>query len=65
MKVIGIIIGIILLIGGIVVGAAGITVILDELVIINKTIAAGIYATIFGLVIFVIGKYLIDLIIKD
>lgn len=65
MKIIGVIIGVILLIGGIVVGAAGITVVLDELEAINETIASGIYAIIFGLMFFVIGNSVINLIIKE
>lgn len=65
MKIIGVIIGVILLIGGIIVGAAGITVVLDELEAINETIASGIYAIIFGLMFFVIGNSVINLIIKE
>ena len=65
MKIIGVIIGVILLISGIVVGAAGITVVLDELEAINETIASGIYAIIFGLMFFVIGNSVINLIIKE
>jgi hypothetical protein len=64
MKIIGVIIGVIFLIGGIIIGAAGVTVVFNELEAINETIASGIYAIIFGLVIFVVGNSVINLIIK-
>jgi hypothetical protein len=64
-KIIGVIIGVIFRIGGIIFGAAGVTIVLNELEAINETVAAGIYAIIFGLAFLAIGNCIIKSIIKE
>ena len=64
-NIIGVIIGLILLIGGIVlIGNCAVNA-LEELVVINKTIAINIYGIIWGWIISVIGYHVIMYLIKD
>lgn len=63
-KIIGVIIGVIFLIGGIIIGAVGTIIVLNELEAINETVAVGIYVIIFGLAILAIGKCIIKSIIE-
>lgn len=63
-RLIGLIIGFIFLIGGIILGAVGTTIVLNELEAINEIVAAGIYVIIFGLAILAIGNCIIKSIIK-
>ena len=58
-------IGIILLIGGLVFGVKGVSMVLDELIVINENIGYGIEAVIYGCFIFTIGYRIIKYLIKD
>ena len=65
LNIIGVILGFILLIGGItLVGNCAVSA-LEELMVINETIAINIYGIIWGMVISVIGYHIIMYLIKD
>ena len=59
------IIGIILSIGGLVAGVKGVSMVLDELFVINENIGYGIEAAIYGCLIFTIGYCIIKYLIKN
>lgn len=64
-RIIGLIIGVIFVIGGIIIGAVGTTVLLQEFETINESVATGIYTLIFGLAFLAIGNRIIKSIIKE